>query len=154
VAGSVNKVILIGNVGQDPEVRHLENGGVVAHFSIATTETYTDKTSGERKKTTDWHNIVAWGELAKIIERYITKGMKIYIEGRMRTRSWTDKDGNTRYVTEVLANNITMLSNSNNQSSEQNKPNPYPADGTPAPFTPMSIISEEEFPSTSDDLPF
>lgn len=109
MAGSVNKVILIGNLGKDPEVRHLENGAVVANFPLATSETYKDRNSGERKTQTDWHNIVMWRGLAEVAEKYLKKGNSVYVEGKLRTRSWEDKDGNTRYTTEVVADNMTML---------------------------------------------
>ncbi len=87
MAGSVNKVILVGNLGKDPEVRYLENGVSVARFPIATSETFTDKNSGEKREITDWHNIVLWRGLAKIAESYLKKGMKVYIEGKLKTRS-------------------------------------------------------------------
>lgn len=151
MAGSVNKVILIGNLGKDPEVRRLENGGVVANFPMATTETYTDRTTGERRDITDWHNIVVWRGLAEVVEKYVRKGTKLYVEGKLKTRSWTDKDGNTRYTTEVLADNITMLSRA--ESVVQNNEPNYSNQG--APMTPSPI---EEFTkpldNEVDDLPF
>jgi len=93
----VNKVILIGNLGKDPEVRHLENGTAVANFSLATSESYKDRTSGERKTITEWHNIVAWRGLAEVAEKYLKKGDPLYIEGKIRTRQWEDKDGVNRW---------------------------------------------------------
>lgn len=116
MAGSVNKVILIGNLGKDPEVRHLENGAVVANFPLATSETYKDRNSGERKTQTDWHNIVMWRGLAEVAEKYLKKGNSVYVEGKLRTRSWEDKDGNTRYTTEVVADNMTMLGRASDAS--------------------------------------
>ncbi|MDA9312003.1 single-stranded DNA-binding protein [Vicingaceae bacterium] len=104
----VNKVILVGNLGKDPEVRHLENGASVANFSIATSETYKDK-NGNRQEQTEWHNVVLWRGLAEIAEKYLKKGSQIYVEGKLRTRSWQDKDGNTRYTTEVVGDQMTML---------------------------------------------
>jgi single-strand DNA-binding protein len=104
----VNKVILIGNLGKDPEVRHLDNGASVANFSIATTETYKDRNSGERVDQTEWHNIVLWRGLAEVAEKYLKKGDSIYVEGKLRTRSW-EKDGVTRYTTEVVGDQMTML---------------------------------------------
>jgi len=104
----VNKVILIGNLGKDPEVRHLDNGASVANFSIATTETYKDRNSGERVDQTEWHNIVLWRGLAEVAEKYLKKGDSVYIEGKLRTRSW-EKDGVTRYTTEVVGDQLTML---------------------------------------------
>ena len=105
----VNRVILVGRLGKDPEVRNLENGAVVANFSIATSESYKDKTTGEKKEVTEWHNIVLWRGLAEIAQRYCRKGDMVFIEGKLRTRSW-EKDGVTRYTTEIVGDNMTMLS--------------------------------------------
>ncbi|OFY86886.1 MAG: single-stranded DNA-binding protein [Bacteroidetes bacterium RIFCSPLOWO2_12_FULL_35_15] len=105
----VNKVILVGNLGKDPEVRHLEGGAVVANFPLATTESYKDKT-GQRNEQTEWHNIVVWRGLAEIAEKYLKKGMTIYIEGKLRTRSWDDKEGHKRYTTEIVGDTFTILS--------------------------------------------
>lgn len=148
MAGSVNKVILIGNLGKDPEVRHLENGAVVANFSIATSETYTDRTTGERRENTDWHNIVVWRGLAEVVEKYVKKGHKIYVEGRLKTRSWQDKEGNTRYTTEVLADELTMLSRPDQPM--QNTQAPYSTSGTPTNPTKVDDIINND----DDDLPF
>ncbi len=148
MAGSVNKVILIGNLGKDPEVRHLENGAVVANFSIATSETYTDRTTGERRENTDWHNIVVWRGLAEVVEKYVKKGHKVYIEGRLKTRTWQDKDGNTRYTTEVLADELTMLSRPDQPM--QNNEAPYNSSGTPENPTKVDDIINND----DDDLPF
>lgn len=107
---SINKVILIGNLGKDPEVRHFENGGSLARFSLATSETYTNKETNEKVTQTEWHTVVTRGGLAsKVVEPYLKKGNSVYIEGRLRTRSWEDKDGVTRYTTEVLCDNLEML---------------------------------------------
>lgn len=105
----VNKVILIGRLGKDPEVRNLDNGAVVANFSIATSESYKDRTTGEKKEITEWHNIVLWRGLAEISQKYLKKGDMVYIEGKLRTRSW-EKEGVTRYTTEIVADNMNMLS--------------------------------------------
>jgi single-strand DNA-binding protein len=104
----VNKVILVGRLGKDPEVRHLENGAVVANFSIATTETYKDKNTGQKTENTEWVNIVLWKGLAEVSKKYLKKGDLVYIEGKLKTRSW-EKDGVTRYATEVVGDNMTML---------------------------------------------
>lgn len=104
----VNKVILVGRLGKEPEVRSLDNGAMVANFSIATSESYKDRTTGEKKEITEWHNIVLWRGLAEIAQKYVHKGDLVYIEGKLRTRSW-EKDGVTRYTTEVVADNMTML---------------------------------------------
>ena len=105
----VNKVILVGRLGKEPEVRNLENGAVVANFSIATSEVFKDKTTGERRETTEWHNIVLWRGLAEIAQKYLHKGDMVYVEGKLKTRSW-EKDGVTRYTTEIIGDNMTMLS--------------------------------------------
>ena len=104
----VNKVILIGNLGKDPEVRYLDSGVAVANFSLATTENYKNK-EGERVSQTEWHNIVLWRGLAEVAEKWLKKGSSVYIEGKIRTRKWEDKEGNTRYSTEILGDNMTML---------------------------------------------
>ncbi len=105
---SVNKVILIGNLGKDPEVRHLEGGVAVARFPIATSETFKDK-SGQRQERTEWHNIVVWRGLAEVAEKYLKKGNPVYIEGKLRTNNYQDKEGVQRYSTEIVADNMTML---------------------------------------------
>jgi single-strand DNA-binding protein len=114
MAGSVNKVILIGNLGKDPEIKSFQNGGKIANFSIATSEQWKDKMSGERKERTEWHNITISGDgLVGVVERYLKKGSKVYIEGSLRTRKWQDRDGNDRYTTEVvvagMSGSLTML---------------------------------------------
>ncbi len=105
---SVNKVILIGNLGKDPEVRHLEGGVAVARFPLATSETFKDK-NGQRQEKTEWHNIVLWRGLAEVAEKYLRKGQSVFIEGKIRTSQYQDKEGNQRYSTEIVADNMTML---------------------------------------------
>ena len=105
----VNKVILVGNLGKDPEVRHLEGGVSVAHFTLATNEYYKDK-QGNRVERTEWHNISAWRGLADMADKYLKKGQQVYIEGKLRTRQYQDKDQQTRYITEIIADEISMLS--------------------------------------------
>ncbi len=103
MAGSVNKVILVGNLGKDPEVKSFSNGGRIANFSIATSENWKDKTTGERREKTEWHNIkVDNDNLIRVVENYLRKGSKVYIEGQLQTRKWQDRDGNDRYTTEVV----------------------------------------------------
>ena len=114
MAGSVNKVILIGNLGRDPEVRTLNDGSPVVTLSLATSESWKDKASGERRERTEWHRVVIFNEnLAKVAENYLKKGAKVYIEGQLQTRKWTDKDGNEKYTTEVVLQryrgDLTML---------------------------------------------
>ena len=149
MAGSVNKVILIGNLGKDPEVRKLESGATVANFSIATSETYTDKNTGEKKESTDWHDIVVWRGLAEVTEKYVKKGMKVYIEGRLKKRSWQDKEGQTRYTTEVLADNMTILSRLESSDRPNNQPN-YSSQDTPIPPSKIDELLNDDL----GDLPF
>lgn len=106
---AVNKVILIGNLGRDPEIRYTKSGQAVASFSLATTEKWKNK-NGDREEKTEWHRIVAWGKLGEICGEYLTKGKQVYIEGRLQTREWEDKDGNKRTTTEIVASNMVMLS--------------------------------------------
>ena len=114
MAGSVNKVILVGNLGKDPEVRRMQNGNPVVNFSVATSESWRDKATGERKEKTEWHRVVIFSEgLAKVAEQYLKKGSKVYIEGALQTRKWTDQGGVEKYSTEVVLQNfnstLTML---------------------------------------------
>ncbi len=113
MAGSVNKVILVGNLGKDPEVKSFANGGRVANFTIATSETWNDRATGERKEKTEWHNIAVNSDgLVKVVENYLRKGSKVYVEGQLQTRKWQDRDGNDRYTTEVVVGmrgQLTML---------------------------------------------
>jgi single-strand DNA-binding protein len=109
MAKSVNKVILIGNLGKDPEVKYTPSGTPVAKFTLATNERFKDK-SGEWQDRTEWHNIVAWQRLAEIVGEYVKKGQKVYIEGRIQTHSWDDKDGHKKYMTEIIANDLVLLS--------------------------------------------
>ncbi len=106
---SVNKVILVGNLGADPESRYLPNGDAVTNIRLATTDSWKDKTSGERKEITEWHQVTFYRRLAEIAAQYLKKGRQIYVEGRIRTRKWQDKDGNDRYTTEILADEMQML---------------------------------------------
>jgi len=113
----VNKVILIGNLGKDPEVRYLDNGVAVANLSLATTENYKNK-EGERVNQTEWHDVVLWRGLAEVAEKYLKKGASVYIEGKIRTSKWVDKEEKTRYKTEVMADKLTMLGRSSNNDSQ------------------------------------
>ena len=137
----VNKVILIGNLGRDPEVRYLDSGVAVANFSLATTENYKNK-EGERVSQTEWHNIVLWRGLAEVAEKWLKKGSSVYIEGKIRNKKWEDKEGNTRYTTEILGDNMTMLGKKDDNSSD----------------APESTVTtaEESVPEAEkgDDLPF
>lgn len=145
----VNRVILIGNLGKDPEIRSLEGGVKVANFSLATTETYKGK-NGERVDQTEWHNIVLWRGLAEVAESYLKKGNTVYIEGKLRTRDWVDKDGNKRYTTEVIADNMVMLGGRRDQAGSDSNGGPKP-EKTSAPEAdePVDLSAEP-----GDDLPF
>lgn len=145
--GSVNKVILIGNLGKDPEIRRLENGAMIASFPLATSEVFTDKNTGEKKEITDWHDVVLWRGLAEIAEKYIRKGTKIYVEGKLKKRSWQDKEGNTRYSTEVVGDDITILSRL--EGNERNSQPPYSQENRlnlPSPLTDLSDSSDDAAP--------
>lgn len=143
---SFNKVLLIGNVGKDPEVRHLEGGSVVANFTLATSERFKDK-NGAMQDITEWHNIVCWRNLAELSEKYIRKGSQIFVEGKIRTRNWTDQTGSKRYSTEILADNIRLLDRKGSQITETS---------VPVEVTVASQLGgvNIESPSTDDDLPF
>lgn len=148
---SINKVLLIGNVGKDPDIRHLENGAVVASFSLATTERFKDKT-GAVQDQTEWHNIVCWRNLAEIVEKYVTKGSQVYIEGKIRTRSWTDQTGQKRYTTEIIADNLQLLGkkgDSPNQGGAQQIHQAYQPQGQIS-----QVQSEINDDNSEDDLPF
>lgn len=165
---SLNKVLLIGNVGKDPEVRHLESGAAVATFSLATSERYRGN-NGEMKEITEWHNIVAWRQLADLASNYIKKGTQIYVEGRIRTRSWDDQSGQKRYTTEIMADAIQLLGRrSDNPGADQQPASKPTAQEAPQAYQPATktapaqqhiqstpIISPEDLSADgSDDLPF
>ncbi|NCN26152.1 single-stranded DNA-binding protein [bacterium] len=114
----VNKVILVGNLGKDPEVRHTPQGMAVGNFPIATSESWNDK-SGQKQERTEWHRIVVWGKLAELCQRYLSKGRKAYVEGRLQTRAWDDKDGNKRYTTEIVATTVQFLDSAAGAGAER-----------------------------------
>jgi single-strand DNA-binding protein len=123
---AVNKVILVGNLGKDPDLRYTPSGAAVANFSIATTESYKDR-DGNRQSKTEWHNIVAWRQLAEICGKYLHKGKQVYIEGKLQTRKWQDRDGNDRYTTEIVADQMQMLGKASDDSSSTYQANEYSA---------------------------
>ncbi len=137
MARSVNKVILIGNLGKDPELRYAPSGSAVANFSLATSEQWKDQ-EGNPQERTSWHNIVVWGKLAEIAAEYLKKGRKVYVEGRIQYRDYEGKDGNKRYVTEVVVNDLVMLGSRQDGGEKEE----------PAPGAPPSVSEEK------DDLPF
>lgn len=116
---SVNKVIIVGNLGADPETRYMPNGDAVCNIRVATTESWKDKQSGEKKEITEWHRVVFYRKLAEIAGQYLKKGSQVYLEGRIRTRKWTDKEGQERYTTEIEANEMQMLGKSDGQEPRQ-----------------------------------
>jgi len=145
MAGSVNKVILIGRLGKDPEMRFTPSGRAVTNFTMATNENWTDQ-SGERQERTDWHRIVVWGKLAENCAKLLSKGKQVYIEGRLQTRQWDDRDGNKRYTTEVVANQMQILTPADSSERGYNNNN----DGDPG-FSPNdNAPASQEF----DDIPF
>ncbi len=148
----VNKVIIVGRLGKDPEVRHLESGASVANFSVATSETYKDRNTGEKREQTEWHNVVLWRGLADIAEKYLHKGDMVYIEGKLRTRSW-EKDGVTRYTTEIVGDNMNMLSPKG--SNDGNTIYQTAGSGSaPAATTVQTPTADIAMDDESDDLPF
>lgn len=136
----VNKVILVGNLGKDPEVRYTPSGSAVANFSIATSEEWKDKNTGEKQERTEWHRIVAFGRLGEICGEYLHKGRQVYIEGRIQTREWEDRDGNKRYTTEVIAREMKMLGSAGREGSAKSADERYPV--------------EEPISVPDDDIPF
>jgi single-strand DNA-binding protein len=138
----VNKVILIGNLGKDPEIRRLDTGRAVANFSLATSETYKNK-NGEKVTSTEWHNIVLWTPLAEIAEKYLHKGNQVYIEGKITTRTYDDKDGNKKYITEIVGREMTLLTNRGADAPMEERAQDYVNEK-------ISTGGTEE----TDDLPF
>lgn len=139
---SLNRAMLIGRVGKNPEIKQISDTRKAAQFSLATTEKYKDR-NGETKENTEWHNIVAFDKTAELVERYVTSGMQLYIEGKLRTRSWEDRDGNKRYVTEILVGNIQFL-----ESRKEEKHVPAPAQQKPksAPLPPAGDDDDSDLP--------
>lgn len=145
----VNKVILIGNLGKDPELRYTSSGQAVANFPIATTEVSTNK-EGNKQEYTEWHRIVAWGRLAEICGEYLTKGKPVYIEGSIRTRSWEDKNGNTRWTTEIVARNMQMLGSAGDSPSQSNYNNDNNENQPPSDFS----LDDSSLDDSDEDIPF
>lgn len=152
----VNKVILVGNLGQDPEVRYMPNGGAVANITLATSQSWRDKQTGENKELTEWHRVVLFGKLAEVAGEYLRKGSQVYIEGQLRTRKWQDQSGQERYTTEVIVNvggTMQMLggraNNGQNNNGSQGTP-PQQHSGTP----PSAPASNEPPMDFDDDIPF
>lgn len=147
----VNKVILVGRLGRDPEVRYTPSGVTVATFSIATSDEWKDKDTGQKQERTEWHRIVAWGKLGEICGEYLSKGKQVYIEGRIQTRSWDDRDGNKRYTTEIVAREMVMLGGGSGGRSSDDYPDSgdyYTQDKRSGP------PSGPPGPPDDDDIPF
>ncbi len=150
---SVNKVILVGNVGKDPEVRHLDSGVAVANFPIATSESYIAK-NGDKVTTTEWHNIVLWRGLADVAEKYVKKGRQLYIEGRIRSRSYDDKDGIKRYVTEIYGDVMQLLGSRPDNQQSDNQESQYSSGQSQSDRFSASNEPETNETEGDDDLPF
>lgn len=156
---SLNKVLLIGNAGKDPEIRHLESGVATASFSLATTERFKDRNTGDYRDQTEWHNIVCWRNQAEFAEKYIRKGTQLFIEGRLRTRSYSDRDGNVRYTTEIVVDNIQLLGRKSDNPANQGQYAAPAAKQQPSPreFVPPAtsgVQNDFQDDSIGDDLPF
>ena len=155
---SVNKVILMGNLGRDPEVRFMPNGDAVCNFSIATTDSWKDK-AGERQEKTEWHNIVMYRRLAEIAGEYLKKGRPVYLEGRLQTRKWQTKEGQDRYTTEVIADSMQMLGGRDGAPAQESQPNSQPEardefDQTPSRNNQSGSSNSSSFDEFEDDIPF
>lgn len=147
MAGTVNKVILIGHLGDDVKMHYFEGGNSIGRFPLATNETYTNRQTGEKVTTTEWHNIVVRNKLAEICEKYLSKGDKIYCEGRIKTRQWEGDDGGKRYTTEIHVIEMTFLTTKNEVTSQAKEPSPKPS----KPYTEGTSKPEVD---EDDDLPF
>ena len=151
MARGVNKVILVGNLGKDPEVRYMPNGNAVANITLATTESWKDKQSGEQQEKTEWHRIVMFRRLGEIAGEYLKKGSQVYIEGKLQTRKWQDNSGNDRYTTEIVANEMQMLGGRGGGGSADFSSDSAPAQAAPAQSAPAPAAAAGDF---DDDIPF
>ena len=150
---SVNKVILVGNLGRDPETRYMPDGAAITNASLATTFAWTDKASGEKKEETEWHRIVFRGRLAEIAGEYLKKGSQIYVEGRLRTRKWQDKEGRDRYTTEIVADTMQMLGSRAGAGAPPSEP-AEPKGEAPAKAAAGAKKPAGKFDDMEDDIPF
>ncbi len=157
MASGLNKVMIIGNLGADPELRHTQNNQSVARLRIATTENYQDR-NGNQQQTTEWHNVVAWGKSAELAARYLTKGRQVYVEGRLRTRKWQDREGKDRYTTEIIAQRLLFLGGRGEVETQREEgPAPFEAAGEPEVLDPFASDFEDsgtKGKTSDDDLPF
>lgn len=147
----VNKVILVGTLGKDPETKTFQNGGSLTQFSIATSESWIDKSTGERKEQTEWHNIVLQNRLGEIAQQYLRKGSKVYIEGSLNTRKWTDQNGQERYTTQIKGQQMQMLDSANGNNQQQAQPQQQQA---PQQNTYARNPAAQPAPGLDEDLPF
>ena len=154
MSGTLNKVMLIGHLGDEVKMHYFEGGGSIGRFPIATNETYTSKQTGERVTNTDWHNIVVRNKAAEICEKYLSKGDKVYVEGRLKNRQWQGEDGNTRYTTEVHVQEFTFLSTKKESMANNQGQTPQPAAQQPNTSTPQSAAAPVSKSEQEDDLPF
>jgi single-strand DNA-binding protein len=145
MARGINKVIIVGNLGQDPDTRYMPSGSAVTNFTVATNESWKDKATGEQKDRTEWHKVATFNRLAEISAEYLRKGSQVYIEGKLRTRKWQDKSGNDRYTTEIIADEMQMLGGRSGGGSAPMGGDPGPSSAPPAPS------SGDDF---DDDIPF
>ena len=150
MARGVNKVILVGNLGKDPEVRYSPNGSAMANVTIATAESWKDKQSGEKQEKTEWHRVVFFNRLAEIVGEYLKKGSQVYIEGRLQTRKWQGQDGQDRYTTEIVANEMQMLGSRSGASGDTSW-NQQPSNAPAQQSSPASAAPVDDF---DDDVPF
>lgn len=141
----VNKVILLGHVGRDPETRYMPSGEAVSNFSVATTEKWKDKQTGADREATEWHNIVAFRRLAEIVAEYVKKGSPVYLEGKLKTRKWQDKEGRDRYTTEIVADELQMLGSKERSEGRGNTPSPRP---------PANAVPSDTGGVLDSDIPF
>lgn len=151
----VNKVILVGNLGQDPEIRYMPNGGAVANITLATSESWRDKTTGEQKEITEWHRVILFGKLAEVAGEYLRKGSQIYIEGKLRTRKWQDQSGQDKYTTEVIVNvgGVMQMLGGKQEGGTGNRPQQQSSQQhQPGPSTPPA--NNEPPMDFDDDIPF
>jgi single-strand DNA-binding protein len=155
MAKGINKVILIGNLGADPEIRYMPSGGAVANLSLATTEYWKDKNTGENQERTEWHRVVLFNRLGEIAGEYLHKGSKVYVEGSLRTRKWQDKSGQDRYTTEIVGSEMQMLdSRPGSGSSYTNNPSAQTGQHAPQHMQDNSAMSENADNNFDDDVPF
>ena len=154
MARGINKVILIGNLGQDPEVKYMPNGGAVTNVTLATSESWKDKNTGEQKENTEWHRVVFFRRLAEIAGEYLKKGSKVYIEGKLQTRKWQDQSGNDRYTTEIIANEMQMLDSRGGGAGAGAGGGGYNQSSTSAPQQPATTPAGGSMGDFDDDIPF